>query len=56
MQASLRWNHDGESEWIDCHSDSSLAVPDKFLPLTSAVIPAKAGIQWFRQAIPATRE
>ena len=37
-------------------SDSYFAMPYKFLTLASFVIPAKAGIQWFKQVIPATRE
>ena len=30
LYESLRWNDDGGSEWIYCHPDSSLVVPDKF--------------------------
>ena len=37
------------------HCHHFLIIPAK-AGILSAVIPAKAGIQWFRQAIPAQRE
>ena len=38
------------------HPDSPFAMPDKCLNATSFVIPAKAGIQWFRPDIPACKQ
>ena len=49
MQASLHWNDDEER----IRRVAILTAPLLFLTLTPSVIPAKAGIQWLRQAIPA---
>ena len=35
-------------EQVGCHPDSPYAMPDKCLTAAPPVIPAKAGIQWFR--------
>ena len=46
MQASLRWNDDGERTGR-LPSRQPFAIPDKCLTVAPSVIPAKAGIQWF---------
>ena len=65
MQASPRCNDNGRQKWL-CHHSVGLFLTLDGLPTktlyrhsgtnrnpTLAVIPAKAGIQWFTQAIPA---
>ena len=55
MQASLHWNDDwGQNGFvvIPIALFYSRKIPDS----TPPVIPAQAGIQWFKQAIPAARE
>ena len=39
-------------EKVGFHPDSPLLLLINYLTLTPAVMPAKAGIQWFMQAIP----
>ena len=53
LDSSLRWN-DGRDQ------NEFVAIPNlnrpAIIPRSHCVIPAKAGIQWFRQDIPAQRE
>ena len=52
LDSSLRWNDDGGGNGFVAIPTASLLFLANYLTSTSPVIPAKAGIQWFRQAIP----
>ena len=56
LDSSLRWNDDRGGNGFVAIPTAPLLFLANYLTSTSSVIAAQAGIQWFRQAIPAQRE
>ena len=54
MQASLRWNDIRGRNGFVAILTSPVAIPEEIEAAVLSVIPAQAGIQWFKPSIPAS--